>query len=49
LFGHFIREGATVKIPGAAFFCGSLLMLSAMLLALRAFNKSAPPTPVAAS
>jgi len=49
LFGHFIREAATVKVPGAAFFCGSMLMFSALMLALRAFRKATPPTPGAAA
>jgi len=48
LFGHFIREAAPVKVPGAAFFCGSMLMFVALLLALRAFKKTVPTTPASA-
>ena len=42
LFGYFISARAPTRVPGAAFFCGSLLMLFALLLALRSFRKSLP-------
>jgi DHA1 family tetracycline resistance protein-like MFS transporter len=48
LFGYFIRPRAPVHVPGAAFFCGSLLMLIALLLALRSFRKN-PRAAAAAS
>ena len=47
LFGHFIRADANPKIPGAAFFVSSLLILTGLLLAVRAFNRVAAPKPVA--
>ena len=40
LFGYFISARAPVHVPGAAFFCGSILMLIALLLALRSFRKN---------
>jgi len=40
LFGYFISARAPVRVPGAAFFCGSMLMLIALLLALRSFRKN---------
>jgi len=49
LFGHFIREEAKVKIPGAAFFASALMFFVAMLLALRAFKKSPIAKPAAAA
>jgi DHA1 family tetracycline resistance protein-like MFS transporter len=42
LFGHFIREDVAIRLPGAAFFCGSTLVFIALLLALRAFKKVRP-------
>ena len=42
LFGFFISARAPVRVPGAAFFCGSLLMLIALQLALRSFRKNPP-------
>lgn len=48
VFGHFIRESANPRIPGAAFFTASLLLFGALLLALRAFNKS-PIKPAASA
>ena len=44
LFGYFISDRTPVHVPGAAFFCGSMLIFLALLLALRAFKKS--PVPV---
>lgn len=41
LFGYFIRDQAQVKVPGAAFFASSLLVLVALLLAIRAFGRTA--------
>jgi len=40
LFGYFISPQAPVHLPGVAFFLGSALMFSAMLLALRSFRKN---------
>lgn len=40
LFGYFISARAPAQVPGAAFFCGSMLMLIALVLALRAFRKT---------
>jgi DHA1 family tetracycline resistance protein-like MFS transporter len=48
LFGFFISPHAPAHVPGAAFFCGSLLMLIALQLALRSFRKN-PPTAAPAS
>jgi len=48
LFGYFVSARATVHVPGAAFFCGSMLMLIALLLALRSFRKN-PRAAAAAS
>jgi DHA1 family tetracycline resistance protein-like MFS transporter len=50
LFGYFIGARAPVHLPGAAFFCGSILMFLALLLALRSFRNSvaAPATAPAA-
>jgi DHA1 family tetracycline resistance protein-like MFS transporter len=45
LFGYFISARAPAQVPGAAFFCGSMLMLIALLLAVRTFRK----TPLAAA
>jgi MFS transporter, DHA1 family, tetracycline resistance protein len=42
LFGFFISDKAPVKIPGAAFFAGSLLLLIALFSARRTFAKVAP-------
>lgn len=49
LFGYFISPQAPAHIPGAAFFCGSMLMLIALLLALRSFRKSPLAAPVASA
>ncbi len=38
LFGHFIRNDLSVKLPGAAFFCGALLIVLGLLLAVRSFS-----------
>ncbi len=45
LFAHFIGGGAAMVLPGAAFFFSAILVVGAMLLALRSFRKdpSAPP------
>ena len=40
LFAHFIDETKAVRIPGAAFFFSSTLVLVGMLLALRSFQKN---------
>jgi len=48
LFGYFIGPRAPAHIPGAAFFCGSLLMFIALLLALRSFKKNSVAVPVTA-
>ncbi|MSU57977.1 MAG: MFS transporter [Pedosphaera sp.] len=47
LFGYFVSERAPVLVPGAAFFASSLLVFTALLLALRAFGKV--PTTAAAN
>jgi DHA1 family tetracycline resistance protein-like MFS transporter len=47
LFGYFISARAPAHVPGAAFFCGSVLMVIALLLAMRSFRK-APLAAVAA-
>ncbi|MEQ1734960.1 MAG: TCR/Tet family MFS transporter [Rhodoglobus sp.] len=39
LFGYFISDAAPLKIPGAAFFAGSLLLLGALLAARRTFAR----------
>jgi DHA1 family tetracycline resistance protein-like MFS transporter len=39
LFGYFIGDTAPGRLPGAAFFFSSLLVIGAMLLALRSFRK----------
>jgi DHA1 family tetracycline resistance protein-like MFS transporter len=38
LFGYFISESAPVKIPGAAFFAGTVLLLLALVAARRTFR-----------
>lgn len=38
LFGHFIRPEASVRVPGAAFFCSAALLFIALLLAVRSFR-----------
>jgi hypothetical protein len=40
LFGYFISPQAPIHVPGMAFFLGSLLILCALLLALRSFCKT---------
>ncbi len=47
LFGYFISPQAPTPVPGIAFFLGSALMFSAMLLALRSFRKEPATAPVA--
>ncbi len=42
LFGYFISVAAPVKIPGAAFFAGSLLLVFALFAARRTFGKQLP-------
>lgn len=51
LFGYFISDAAPVKIPGAAFFAGTILLLGALVAARRTFRRVpvAGPPPVAAS
>lgn len=39
LFGYFISDAAPVKVPGAAFFAGTVLLLSALVAARRTFQK----------
>ena len=48
LFAHFIEGTASIQLPGAAFFFSAVLVVGAMLLALRSFRKDqpAPPRPV---
>ncbi len=43
LFGYFISDKAPVKIPGAAFFAGAVLLVFALFAARRTFRK-VPPT-----
>ena len=49
LFGYFISERAPVKIPGAAFFAGTTLLLLALLAARQTFRRvpatSSPASP----
>ncbi len=46
LFAYFLGETAPIRIPGAAFFFSSALVLTAMLLALRSFqNNKQNPVP----
>jgi len=42
LFGHFIGSTAAIHLPGVAFFFSSVLVMAAMLLALRSFRKKRP-------
>src|SRR6266540_1006332 len=39
LFSHFIRDGAAVKVPGAAFFSSALLVILALILAVKSFHR----------
>jgi DHA1 family tetracycline resistance protein-like MFS transporter len=39
LFSHFIRHGAAVKLPGAAFFSSALLVMLALMLAVKSFRR----------
>jgi DHA1 family tetracycline resistance protein-like MFS transporter len=39
LFGYFIGDNALFYLPGAAFFFSSILVLTAMILALRSFGR----------
>ncbi len=39
LFSHFISDGATVKLPGAAFFSSALLVILALMLAVKSFRR----------
>lgn len=45
LFGYFISDRAPFRLPGAAFFFGALLMLGALLLAIRTFRRHPPAVP----
>lgn len=45
LFSYFVRPTAPAELPGAAFFCSAVLMIVALLLAMRSFQRH----PVAAS
>ena len=45
LFSYFVRPTAPAELPGAAFFCSAALMIVALLLAMRSFQRH----PVAAS
>lgn len=47
LFGFFISDKAPVKIPGAAFFAGAVLLVFALFAARRTFSKVPPPAPSA--
>jgi DHA1 family tetracycline resistance protein-like MFS transporter len=38
LFGYFIGDRAPIRLPGAAFFCGGVLVFLALLLAWRSFR-----------
>ncbi|MBI4658997.1 MAG: TCR/Tet family MFS transporter [Verrucomicrobia bacterium] len=40
LFGHFIGKTTTVHLPGAAFFFSAVLVVAALLLALRSFRNN---------
>jgi len=40
LFYYFTKPGAPVKLPGAPFFLGALLMLASTLLAVRSFKRN---------
>ena len=42
LFSHFISDGARLKLPGAAFFSSALLVVIALLLAVRSFRRNDP-------
>ena len=42
LFGYFISEEAPVKLPGAPFFFGTIIIILGALLAIRSFRKGAP-------
>lgn len=39
LFGYFISDAAPVKVPGAAFFAGTILLLCALVAARRTFSR----------
>jgi DHA1 family tetracycline resistance protein-like MFS transporter len=39
LFSHFISDGAAVKLPGAAFFSSALLVILALMLAVKSFRR----------
>ena len=39
LFSHFVRPAAPVEVPGAAFFFSATLMVMALLLAVRSFQR----------
>ncbi|MDP1826293.1 MAG: TCR/Tet family MFS transporter [Archangium sp.] len=43
LFGYFISDAAPVRVPGAAFFAGTILLLCALVAARHTFAK-VPPT-----
>jgi DHA1 family tetracycline resistance protein-like MFS transporter len=45
LFGYFVGNNAPAYVPGAAFFCGATLMLIALLLVVRSFQKNPVDTP----
>lgn len=47
LFGYFVSNNAPAHVPGAAFFCGATLMLVALLLVVRSFQKNPVATPAA--
>ena len=40
LFSHFISDGAQPKVPGAAFFSSALLVVIALMLAVRSFRSN---------
>ena len=41
LFSHFVRPNAPAEVPGAAFFFSTGLMVAALLLAVRSFQRNA--------
>lgn len=49
LFGYFISDRAPLKIPGAAFFAGAVLLLLALAAARQTFRRVPATSPLAAS
>lgn len=48
LFSYFVRPSAPAALPGAAFFFSGVLMVVALLLALRSFQRHPVPEPATA-